>query len=112
MVAIVVVVEVQVAARGWLSDEWPATWAPMRRSRTVVERLGGPPEAEREYVVLRSAGSREEIVHLHDYERFYAVPGLYEHVVQELLQCRSPQVAAEALAHALSRLGIDPVDAL
>jgi hypothetical protein len=82
----------------------------MLQSRTVVVRLVGPPESEGEYVVLRSPGSREEIVHLHDYERFYAVPGLYEHVVQELLQCRSPQVAAEALAHALARLGIDPAD--
>ena len=82
----------------------------MLRSSTEVVRLVGPPESEGEYVVLRSPGSHEEIVHLHDYERFYAVPGLYEHVVQELLQCRSPQVAAEALAHALARLGIDPVD--
>ena len=81
----------------------------MLRPRTVVVRLVGPPEAEGEYVVLRSPGSaEEEIVHLHDYERFYAVPGLYEHVVQELLQCRSPQVAAEALARALAQLGIDP----
>jgi hypothetical protein len=72
--------------------------------------LVGPPESEGEYVVLRSAGSNEEVVHLHDYERWYAVPGLYEHVVQELLQCRSPQVAVEALVDALARLGVDPGD--
>ena len=74
----------------------------------MVVRFAGPPERESEYVILRSRGSDEEIVHLHDYERLYAEPGLYEHIVQELLQCRSPQVAAEALAHALARLGIDP----
>ena len=76
----------------------------------VVVRLVGPPESEGEYVVVRSPGSDEELVHLHDYERLYATPGLYEHVVQEVLQCRSPQVAADALAYALARLGIDPAD--
>ncbi len=81
----------------------------MLRSRMVV-RLVRPPESEGEYVVLRSPGSDEQIVHLHDYERLYAVPGLYEHVIQELLQCRSPQVAVDALAHALARLGIAPAD--
>lgn len=81
----------------------------MPRSSTVV-RLVGPPKSEGEYVVLRTPGSQEETVQLHDYERFYAVAGLYEHVVQELLQCRSPQVATEALAHALGRLGSDLAD--
>jgi hypothetical protein len=79
--------------------------APERRPDV---RLIGPPEADGEYVALLSAGSGEEIVHLHDYERLYRVPGLYEHVVEELLACRSPQVAADALADALSELGRQP----
>jgi hypothetical protein len=70
-------------------------------------RLIGPPQADGEYVALREGGS-EEIVHLHDYARLYRVPGLYEHIVQELLGCRSPQVAAEALARALKRLALEP----
>jgi hypothetical protein len=70
-------------------------------------RLIGPPEADGEYVALRENGI-EEIVHLHDYPRLYRVPGLYEHIVQELLACRSPQVAAEALARALERLALEP----
>jgi hypothetical protein len=37
------------------------------------------------------------------------VPGLYEHIVQDLLRCRSPQIAAEGLALALSRLKLDPI---
>lgn len=49
-------------------------------------RLLGPPATDGEYIAL----SEHEIVHLHEYERIYAVPGLYEHVVQERLQCRSP----------------------
>jgi hypothetical protein len=71
-------------------------------------RLIGPPQADGEYVALGDTRSDEEIVHLHDYERLYRVPGLYEHVVQELLACRSPQVAADALADALTALGRPP----
>ena len=71
-------------------------------------RLIGPPEADGEYIALRNPDSDEEIVHLHDYERLYRNPGLYEHIVQELLGCRSPEVAADALAGALTELALDP----
>ena len=67
-------------------------------------RLVGPPSVDGEYVVL---GDRE-IVHLHDYTRIYAVPGLYEHVVQEQLQCRSPQVAAEGFLRAVTTARLQP----
>jgi predicted TPR repeat methyltransferase len=79
----------------------------MSPSRTVT-RLIGPPEADGEYIVLRTDASEEEIVHLHDYERIYDVAWLYEHVVQDLLGCRSPQTAVDGLARAFTRLGIDP----
>jgi hypothetical protein len=82
---------------------------PMAVSGTVV-RLIGPPEADGEYIGLAGAGGREEIVHLHDYERIYQVPSLYEDIVQRRLRCRSPQTAAEGLAHALHRLGVDPAE--
>jgi SAM-dependent methyltransferase len=71
-------------------------------------RLIGPPQADGEYVGLRDGDRGEEIVHLHDYERLYEVPGLYEHIVQELLGCVSPQFAAQGLALALTRLELDP----
>ena len=73
-------------------------------------RLLGPPEADGEYVVLRESegDSAEDTVHLHDYTRVYGVPGLYERVVQELLGCRSPQVAAQGLARALEELSLNP----
>ena len=81
----------------------------MPPSRTVA-RLIGPPQAAGEYVALRIERSDEEIVHLHDYERIYRVPGLYEHIVQDLLGCRSPQAAADGLADALIRLEITPAE--
>ena len=64
----------------------------------------GPPETDGEYVAL----SEHETVHLREYARVYAVPGLYEHVVQELLQCESPQVAAEGFMSAAASLGLEP----
>jgi SAM-dependent methyltransferase len=74
----------------------------------TVTSLIGPPEADGEYVVLRGEDGDDETVHLHDYRRLYGVPGLYEHIVQDLLQCRSPQVAADGLGLALRRLSVDP----
>jgi SAM-dependent methyltransferase len=62
-------------------------------------RLVGPPRADGEYVALGD----NDIVHLHDYTRIYAVPGLYEHVVQQQLQCRSPQVAADGFLGTVAR---------
>ncbi|MGW2959593.1 methyltransferase domain-containing protein [Streptomyces sp. NPDC001220] len=67
-------------------------------------RLLGPPVTDGEYIEL----SEHETVHLHEYTRIYAVPGLYEHVVQERLRCRSPQVAAEGLVRAAASLGLEP----
>jgi SAM-dependent methyltransferase len=67
-------------------------------------RLVGPPSVDGEYVVLGD----NDIVHLHDYARIYSVPGLYEHVVQKRLQCRSPQAAAEGFLRAAVQAGLDP----
>jgi SAM-dependent methyltransferase len=67
-------------------------------------RLLGPPVTDGEYIGL----SDHEVVHLHDYTRIYAVPGLYEHVVQDRLRCRSPQVAAAGFLRAATRLGLEP----
>jgi predicted TPR repeat methyltransferase len=78
----------------------------------TVARLVGPPQADGEYVALREDGRGEEIVHLHDYARLYSVPGLYEHIVQGLLGCRSPRVAADGLGRALARLSLDPSQVL
>jgi hypothetical protein len=79
----------------------------MRPTPTAV-RLIGPPEADGEYVALRRCGCDEEIVHLHDYERLYRERGLYEHIVQDLLGCRSPEAAVDGLTYALARLKLDP----
>ncbi len=57
-----------------------------------------------EEIVLHRGGTTERIV-LHDYARVYAVPGLYEEVVQRRLQCASPATVAAALVEAVSAEG-------
>ena len=43
-----------------------------------------------------------------DYERVYAVPGLYEEIVQRRLGCRTPARMAALLAGAAARIGWEP----
>ena len=52
-----------------------------------------------------SPGGRNQRIRLHDYERIFAVPGLYEEIVQRRLGCRTPARIAGLLARAAARLG-------
>jgi predicted TPR repeat methyltransferase len=49
-----------------------------------------------------------ERMRVQDYERLYAVPGLYEEVVQRRLGCRTPDRMADMLAAAAAQLGREP----
>ena len=57
-----------------------------------------------------SPGGRNQRIRLHDYERIFAVPGLYEEIVQRRLGCRTPARIAGLLARAAARLGWAPGD--
>jgi trans-aconitate methyltransferase len=72
--------------------------------RIELDETPGRGQAEESFVLIRDDGSSERIV-LHDYSRVYAVPGLYEEVVQHRLGCASPQVLAGALADAVAAAG-------
>ena len=48
----------------------------------------------REIIEVRYEDGRVEELHLHDYERLYALPGAYEQIVSDRLGCVSPQVIA------------------
>lgn len=54
------------------------------------------------YFYLRDAKSRQRI-RLHDYDRIFEVPGLYEQVVYERLKCRSPATVVEVLRDSVSQ---------
>ena len=47
-------------------------------------------------------------IRFHDYHQIYAIPGLYEHIFHDHLQCASPEVVVELLGEQLSAAGVDP----
>jgi hypothetical protein len=55
-----------------------------------------------EWVIVRSEGKTEKIF-LHDYARFYEIPGLYEEVIYKRLQCMSPQMICSLLKTELQK---------
>lgn len=54
-------------------------------------------------LTYREGGS--ERMRLHEYERVYAIPGLYEEVVQRRLECASPAKIADGVAAAAATRG-------
>jgi hypothetical protein len=65
----------------------------------------GDPEVGQELIrVTHPDGSVEEL-RLHEYERLYALPGVYEQIVQERLGCTSPAKIASLLAAAVDGAG-------
>ena len=67
-------------------------------------------DQEQESLVVRFEDGREERMRLHEYDRVYAIPGLYEEVVQNRLECLSPDTLADAIVGAAQRDGVAPAD--
>ena len=63
-----------------------------------------------ESLVVRFQDGHEERMRLHEYDRVYAIPGLYEEVVQRRLDCLSPQVLADSLTACAARFGLAAAD--
>lgn len=61
-------------------------------------------EQNEEYFDLVTDNGRERIL-IHEYERVYDVPGLYEEVVYNKLQCDSPQVITSLLKDSMQKHG-------
>lgn len=64
---------------------------------TVTLEDGPDRDPGDEAFIVTFAGGRRRRIGLHDYDRIYAVPGLYEMVVQDRLECASPGKIAEVL---------------
>jgi len=73
------------------------------------------PEASRhfdqdaEWCLVQLEGQWREI-RFHDYGQIYDVPGLYERIFYDILECRSPDVLRDALATQLHRAGVSARD--
>jgi hypothetical protein len=74
-----------------------------------VELLPGRDQTE-EAIRVRHPGGSSEHFRLHEYTRVYAVPGLYEEVVQERLKCASPRTLADLLLACASSARLQPAD--
>ncbi len=75
---------------------------------TKRHRIQFPPADVRElcqdevYFYLMEGDSKEKI-RLHDYDRIFEVPGLYEQVVCERLTCQSPATVVDVLRYSVSQ---------
>lgn len=80
--------------------------------RNAIERLemalpADSMDQDEEWVVVMHDGQWRKI-RLHDYNEVFAVPGLYEKWVYEVLQCKSPQKVRDLLARAFVRERVTP----
>jgi hypothetical protein len=68
---------------------------------------GGGLDQDEEWCEIEVDGERRRI-RLHDYAAIYDVPGLYEHLFTEMLECCSPAVVCDLLGSELRDAGVDP----
>jgi SAM-dependent methyltransferase len=68
---------------------------------------GAAPDQDREWCEVLVDGEWRRI-RFHDYGEIFSVPGLYEVVFHEHLECTSPRVVAQLLGSELGRAGVDP----
>ena len=54
---------------------------------------------------------QERRLKLHDYSEIYRIPGLYEYINLEILQCLSPEIMSSFLVEKITKTGL-PVDKL
>ena len=47
-------------------------------------------------------------IRFHDYDKIYSIPGLYERIFYEELECQSPQVVSGLLGEELASESLDP----
>jgi SAM-dependent methyltransferase len=68
----------------------------------------GLPQDE-EYCIL-SRGGKEQKVRFHDYDQIYKIPGLYEHLFYETLQCTSHVAVPSLLLEQIGKAATSPHD--
>ena len=68
-----------------------------------------PLAQDQEWCDVRVAGVRSRI-RFHDYHLIFAIPGLYERLFYDLLECSSPVVVGNLLRRVLAEEGMDAAD--
>ncbi len=67
----------------------------------------GSTTQDREWCEVESGGVSQRI-RFHDYDEIYAVPGLYEKIFYDHLECGSPEEVVGLLAEHVEAAGVDP----
>lgn len=65
-------------------------------------------DQDEEWCEVAVNGGRWRRIRFHDYHEIYSVPGLYERLFYEELECESPRTVRELLEQALEDRGTDP----
>lgn len=71
------------------------------------KRDGEALDQDEEWCEVEIDGERRRI-RFHDYASIYEIPGLYEQLFSDLLECCSPDVVCELLSDELDQAGTDP----
>jgi hypothetical protein len=66
-------------------------------------------QQDEEWFLVKDSGRWREL-RLHDYDKIYRIPGLYEKLIYDLLGCRSPSVVRALMHKHLPDAGLDPAD--
>lgn len=69
--------------------------------------LTGAHDQDDEWCIVETPAGRRRI-RFHDYDEVYAVPGLYERLFYDALECCSPRVVRELLGDVLDARGTEP----
>ncbi|NKQ52571.1 class I SAM-dependent methyltransferase [Amycolatopsis sp. K13G38] len=64
-------------------------------------------DQDAEHCSVRVSGEWQDI-RFHDYDRIYRIPGLYEQLFHDILQCSSPDVIGKLLKEQLQERGFEP----
>ncbi len=76
---------------------------------TAPENSDGTAQGKGEYLIFQNGDKKEKVV-FHDYDKIYAIPGLYEHLFYERLNCNSPSVICQLLEKQLDKSKFDTSD--
>jgi predicted TPR repeat methyltransferase len=66
-------------------------------------------DQDQEYILF-DRGRKRSKIKLHDYQTIFSVPGLYEKIVYEILECNSPKVVIKLLEEQMHNESVDISD--
>jgi predicted TPR repeat methyltransferase len=64
-------------------------------------------DQDHEWCIVHAGGETRK-VRFHDYAEIYSIPGLYEHLFYDRLECCSPETVVGLLEHELREEAVDP----